>query len=406
MMTTIKKSALLLGTVCLLCTFLVGCSDDPDDEFYYTFKGEMMSTYLQSRPQYSLFSSIVTRAGLMHLLSAYGAYTCFVPDNDAVNRYLAERGLGSIDNLSDADCDTIARTHLMDVMYTTYDMPDGVLTTPNMNNRYLEVTRKLDNDSNAVVFLNDDAHIYFELQDDSVENGIVQPVDKVLQSSDESYSQPLNTNGQPEWHDYHTGGDANNPIREAARAPEERLYGYTAFVVPNTVLSSKYGITDIEGLYQKACEIYDPMYGGQNEDWHQLSHATDRKNPLNRLISYHLLNRNVHGYNLLTVLEDIGIDTQKMNPTEWFGTLMPHTLMKVEKLTVRKYQGAGVLTDRYINRRVDDHYSIEGVHIQPTIGDGYQRCDELPYAYGPLGGLPRTHDQQHQDELQRQRALL
>ena len=240
MIKTINKNiAVLIGTLCMMCTMMVGCSDEPDSENYYTFKGEMMSTYLQTRDQYSLFASIVTRAGLMDLLSAYGAYTCFAPDNDAVNRYLSERGYSSIDQLSKADCDTIARTHLMDVMYTTFDMPDGVLTTPNMNSRYLEVSRKLDNDSNAVVFLNDDAHIYYELQDDSVENGIVQPIDRVLQSSnrmlpdiirqnpnislfsealrltglsdslyrykDESYHQPLNTNGQPEWHDYNTG---------------------------------------------------------------------------------------------------------------------------------------------------------------------------------------------------------
>ena len=407
MIKTINKNiAVLIGTLCMMCTMMVGCSDEPDSENYYTFKGEMMSTYLQTRDQYSLFASIVTRAGLMDLLSAYGAYTCFAPDNDAVNRYLSERGYSSIDQLSKADCDTIARTHLMDVMYTTFDMPDGVLTTPNMNSRYLEVSRKLDNDSNAVVFLNDDAHIYYELQDDSVENGIVQPIDRVLQSSnrmlpdiirqnpnislfsealrltglsdslyrykDESYHQPLNTNGQPEWHDYNTGGDAANPIREAARAPKERLLGYTAFIVPDAVLSDRYGIHDIEGLYRKACEVYDPMYGGQNEAWHSLENATDRRNPLNRLIAYHLLNRNVHGYNLLTVLEDIGIDTQKMNPTEWYGTLMPHTMMKVEKLTVRKFQGQGILTDRYINRRYDNQYQLEGVHIQPTIGDGYR----------------------------------
>lgn len=397
----------VFGALIAMAPMFTACSDEPDSENYYTFKGEMMSTYLQSRSEYSMFSEIVTRAGLMNLLSTYGAYTCFAPSDSAVRDFLTRRGHASVSDLSDADCDTIARTHLLSVLYSTYDMPDGVLTQPNMNNRYLEVSRSLDADSNSVVFLNGDSHIYFELQDDSVENGIVQPIDRVLESSnrmlpdiikqnpdvsifydalvltglrdslfrykDESYVQPKEASGEATWHDYNTGGDASNPIREAARAPEERLLGYTAFIVPNKVLNSyPYNIYNVQDLYKQAVEYYpcDTTLA-----YNKLSGATDRRNPLNKLIAYHLLNRNVHGYNLLTVLEDIGIDINKMNPTEWYGTLLPHAMMKVEKLTVRKYQGGGTLNDRYINRRVDDRYVIEGVHIvnPSTVSDEYKR---------------------------------
>lgn len=385
---------------------MTSCSDEPDSENYYTFKGEMMSTYLQSRSQFSMFAEIVSRAGLMDLLSAYGAYTCFAPTNDAVKDYLTMQGYSSVADLTKEVCDTIAKTHLLSVLCSTYDMADGVLGQPNMNNRYLEVSRKLDNDSNSVVFINDDAHIFFELQDDSVENGIVQPIDRVLRSSnrllpdmiqqnekvkifyaalmktglrdsmflykDESYVQPLDDDGEPTWHDYNTGGDASNPIREAARAPKERLMGYTAFIVPDTVLLNKYGISDLEGLYRKACELYPE---GQGQSYYELENAKDHRNPLHKLIAYHLLDRNVHGYNLLTVRENIGIDINKQNPTEWYGTLLPHTMIKVEKLTVRRYQGSGTLNDIYINRRVDDRYSIEGSHVvnPSTITDGFKR---------------------------------
>ncbi len=395
---------MLLGLMTLAAPMFTACSDEPDSENYYTFKGEMMSTYLLSRPQYSQFSEIVTRAGLMNLLSTYGAYTCFAPTNDAVSQYLSKRGLSSVDGLTKEDCDTLARTHLLSVLYSTYDMPEGVLTQPNMNNRYLEVKRNLDSDSNSVVFLNGDAHIYFELQDDSVENGIVHPIDRVLESSnrylpdviklnpkvslfsealrvtgladslyrykDESYVQPKADDGvTPFWHDYETGGDAANPIREAARAPEERLFGYTAFVVPDSVLLEKYNIRTIDDLYKKACQMYPE---GQGNDYFDLKNATDRRNPLNKLIAYHLLNRNVQGYNLLTVREDIGIDINKMNPTEWYGTMLPYAMMKVEKLTVGRFIGSGVRNECYINRRVDDHYAIDGIHVQREITDGYR----------------------------------
>ena len=40
----------------------VSCSDDPLEENYYTFTGEMMSDYLQSHEDFSEFAAIVTKA--------------------------------------------------------------------------------------------------------------------------------------------------------------------------------------------------------------------------------------------------------------------------------------------------------------------------------------------------------
>ena len=50
-------------------------------------------------------------------------------------------------------------------MYATSEMNDGVLTTANMNRRYIEISHELDADSNAVVFLNRSAHIILTMQD-------------------------------------------------------------------------------------------------------------------------------------------------------------------------------------------------------------------------------------------------
>ena len=49
---------------------------------------------------------------MMDLLATYGHYTCFAPSNDAVDAFLKSRGFSSVSQLTDADCDTIARTHL------------------------------------------------------------------------------------------------------------------------------------------------------------------------------------------------------------------------------------------------------------------------------------------------------
>ena len=112
----------LLALLGLTAPMFSSCSDEPDSSNFYTFTGEMMSDYLKSRDQYSEFTTIVNRAGLMDLLSTYGHYTCFVPNNDAVHTFLQKRGLQSIDQLTDADCDTVARNHIIANMYTTMEM--------------------------------------------------------------------------------------------------------------------------------------------------------------------------------------------------------------------------------------------------------------------------------------------
>ena len=401
----------LLAWVAMAVPMLTACSDEPDSENFRTFDDEMMSTYLQNRPQYSEFAQIVERSGLMGLLSTYGSYTCFAPDNKAVDAYLSNRGFSSVDDLTKEDCDTIARTHLVNALCTTFNMADGVLTQPNMNDRYLEISHELDEEGRQVVFLNSDAHIYFELKDDSVVNGIVQPIDRVLQSSnrmlpdvisqnpnlsiyydalkltgmrdslfrykDENYEQVIDKDTKDVfWVDYITGSD----LHESARSPKERLFGYTAFLVPDDILEEKYGTrygvtkeAGAEGLYKLACAIYDPIYGGHNEEWHKFENATDRRNPLNRFISYHLLNRNVHGYNLLTVVNDYGIRTNKVNPVEWYVTMFPYTMMKVEKLKMANYMLGGAKDDIFLNRRVDAQYSdILGVRVMKEIPGDYR----------------------------------
>ena len=72
----------------VICSAIASCSDEPDAENFYTYKGQMMSEYLHTNSQFSQYAAIVERAGLMKLLSAYGTYTCFAPTNNAIKLYL------------------------------------------------------------------------------------------------------------------------------------------------------------------------------------------------------------------------------------------------------------------------------------------------------------------------------
>jgi uncharacterized surface protein with fasciclin (FAS1) repeats len=385
---------------------LSGCSDEPDSSNFYTFTGEMMSDFLKNRPEYSDFYAIVDKAGLTDLLSTYGHYTCFCPQNDAVAAYLQKRGLSSVSELSAADCDTIARTHLVNNMYTTIDMNTDRLPTTNMMGRVIATSQGFDNDSNAVVFIEGTAQIYYALKDDSVENGIMQPINMVIEKSNSYLTDIVQSN--PKISTYYAALKATglldelllvedyewNPKshskyyytsdfwHEVAWVPDTKKYGFTLFAVPDSILTAKYGIApgDLRALYEKACELYDPVYPKDvNAEGHSFEHLTDPVNPLRRFMQYQLLNKQVGGTADLTPMEvsigpvngAFGIEEQRLNPVDWHYTMLPHTMMKVEQLTMTNYVGKGTLRERYINRRYDKNHQIEGQHIDPTIDTEY-----------------------------------
>lgn len=392
----------LMGLAFLMSGSLTSCSDEPSAENFYTFTGEMASDYLKNRSQYSEFQEIVERAGLMDLLSTYGHYTCFVPNNDAINAFLKSKGLSSVKDLTNADCDTIARTHLVNNMYTTMDMSQDRLPTANMLGRYIATSSGFDENQNAVVLLEGLSRIYFDLADDSVENGIMQPIDKVIEKSNNYISDLLRDN--PKISTFYQALVATDVISdvmlvedetwnnkaypkyyykshtwsEVGWVPDTKKYGFTFFVETDELLKNKYNIApgDIKALYDLACTIYDPVYPEDvNKEGHSFDHLTDSINPLRRFIQYHVLKTYTAGTADLTPMDvnigvvkgAFGFEETLINPVDWFRTLLPHTMIKVEKLTVTDYVGNGVKGERYINRRYDKTYKIEGIHIDPTI---------------------------------------
>ncbi|MBO6017789.1 MAG: fasciclin, partial [Prevotella sp.] len=144
------------------------------------------------------------------------------------------------------------------------------------------------------------------------------------------------------------------------------------------VLQRKYGIAkgDIRALYDLACSIYDKVYPKDvSKEGHSFENLTDSINPLKRFMQYHVMTRYTAGTADLTPMDvnigvvqgAFGFEETLINPIEWFHTLLPHTMVKIEKATVTAWLGNATKGERYINRRYDNQYKIEGVHINPTI---------------------------------------
>ena len=421
-----NKVKYMTGIVLLMALVLVSCSDKPSADNYSTFTARMMSDYLKEYPEYSYFTEIVNHAvpaeesstsgKLMDQLSAYGHYTLFLPDNNAIMNYLNnERHITLEELLSDgALCDTIARTHLLSEIYLTSDMPTGVLPTQNMMQRNIEVMQDNDEQGHGIVIVNKKATIFFSQthQNDTVTNGVIHRVDAVVtnQSSgvadlmegdpyiktyvealkltelnslmdsveDKQYKKKYDENKNSSWAD--EALPTGSREKENVSYPQRRLYGFTAFMVKdktlekyNSTLTNKFNADgdvsqNILALSELASKYYTTTVPYTSTDYANPEH------PLYKFMAYHILDRNVQGYNFLTVREDAGIDRDIVNPTDWYTTRLPYSMIKVQHLTVGgqgdnmgDWLGSGVRGDYYINRNFNKDKKVEGVHVQPSV---------------------------------------
>ena len=381
--------------------FTVSCSDEPLAENYYTFTGEMVTDYLQNRSgEFSDFITILQRSGMYGMMAAYGSYTCLAPNNKAVEQYLHELGIQSVDQLTKEQCDTLSWNHIIDQAYFTTDLIDGNIPTANMNDRYLTFSCDSDalNNNNVIYYINKSARLI--VRDDSVENGVVHTLDRVIvpqsfllpdllaeDSTISIFNEALRLTGLcdslRQYIDptYSCGEDSVNQdmvistggASYTMRYVGTRMKRYTAFVETDEVYAAN-GIYDLDELKAHAKQVYDQMYptdaGLYDDDW------TNRKNPLNRFISYHLLPY-YGAYNDWTVSGDIKntcAKTDLIDCTDWYTTMLQGTIMKMST------PSEGL----FINRKgVGVRYTVRGTKVlSPSeIGDVDQQALNGIYHY-------------------------
>lgn len=377
-----RRSKYILA-ICSLFTlvFTSSCVEELKTENYYTFTGEMITDYLENREdQFSDFTYVLGRSGVKELLAAYGNYTCFAPTNDAFATYLAERGKSSVQDLTDEECDTISYGHVIKSeleCFLTTDMDNGIVATANMNDRYIQV--QIDS-LTGDYYVNRYSKII--VRDEEVENGVVHVVDNVLMHSiaglpdlmmenpdislfceamalthfqdslqlymDDTYVAPGEKGVRYDRHGWDT------------YYPQKRRYGYTGFIETNDVYE-KLGITTVEELASYAKSIYDETFpddaGKYDND------PTHPKNPLNRYVAYHFLDRKVYASEgqLYTFMH---YPEGAYDAYDFYETMCKGTILKVQC-------GRRSGWELYVNRRWDTQYQVRGAIInKSTAYDG------------------------------------
>ena len=305
----------------ILCILVVAlslfaCREEIDKANRYTFTGETVADYILNRSEhYSHMINLMKRANILSLLSTYGRFTLFLPDNAAVEKYVAEQdsiywatkdtkfplwtGVTSpfVEELSDSMANVIARTHVIQTMHRMAEMGEGALASRNFNYRLLGINYVVKGEQYYIMLNNSAAIISGDHQ---VENGIIHLTDKVIAPSQKNvpeligvqqffkiftsamtltgFSDSLKLDNDPNYD--HTKYKAYHYILQTEySAPETRFHKYTGFIEPDEVFNS-YGIHNIDDLKAFA----EKWYGTEEK-----GNYKSPKNALYKFVAYHFV---------------------------------------------------------------------------------------------------------------------
>lgn len=152
---------------------------------------------------------------------------------------------------------------------------------------------------------------------------------------------------------FHVGVEYDN-----VAYPAVRKQCFTVFAVTDDVLEQKYRVKSLGDLDKLAHTIYDAAYPGDAG----VKDRTDRRNALNRFVSYHILPFSVSMQEQLTPADAFGLQNnfnrRKIDISNWYETLMPNSLMKFS-------WPSGSEEGLYINRRgVQSREDARGVYVR------------------------------------------
>ena len=415
--------------LCLgLANMFTSCNDDMAAENYYTFTGEMMSDFLKNREDFSLFRQIVERAGEMDFLATRGARTLFPATNEGVEAFLKENGYASVEDIPVEYCDTLVKTALLERTLYTYNLAETQQESNQLDLPLIIVTDGDTLDASGMVLsvINRRAAIINEMKNDSVENGVVHPVDHVLVPStslgsslfDENHddftifyealrrTDLLDSLSRYRDDDYEVWKNNYAEFTESMRIgnenymgmrPEHRYSGFTLFIVPDEVLYEKYGdlITEdmtmdqkIEGLYKLAVSKYDDataasIFGLDKTDpetgqtykqrYWNMDNLTSRYNPLNMFLSYHILDR-LHA-STAKLVNCWGIRTELLDPTEWINTMLEYSTIKLERVYTTIDPEVPTSGEYYLNHSeaniYNNHTRVPGARLTVPDADNF-----------------------------------
>lgn len=401
----IKHTLLCLAVVTMGFTSCVDTDfEDGKGTFYSSTKLTVAEFINQNLDRFSSFKAILEKANYFTTLATYGTYTVYLPTNDAISSYLQSLKKKSVDELPKEICDTLSRSHIISKgAYFTSDYADGKLPEMNMDDHFIVLSNDSDENKKLQIFVNQNSQIIEK--DDSMTNGVVHVIDHPLTASNEFVAEYLQKDTAvsifasalkatkldgliAKYLDetYSCGEDSvrgeiptiyyggHDHIGENLRYPDKRYFKYTIFCETNEVFN-KNGIFGLPDLVKKTKEWYDKTYP-QDADKYD-DDLSDRRNPLNRFIAYHIIDR-IGAYTDWAPSGDIYANNWKpevADAEDWWETMCPGQSIRFVRL-----QGGKL----YANRKgKGTTASIPGVYV---LNDTESRAINSINRSGSLNG--------------------
>ena len=378
------KGLLACGIAAVAVPFVTSCKEDIDESNLYTFTGETIEDYLLNRSdQFSSFNYILSRIDYDKILSAYGTYTCFAPNNESVAEYLDSlyndtvninvphngltapgiEGLGPDNPKSDSLCRDIALYHLLNTKIMGVNMGNG-MTIKTMLGR--DINTSIDSVSGALL-VSRGAKV--TSMDNELENGVLHEIDHVITRSNMLIAGEMEN--QPSGYTIFTHALKLTGLADSLSnishtdfdkvdngkgfyIPEKCEMGYTIFAETDDVLAENgiHSITDLKAyadkVYGKCAEPGTGWYDYARNHNITISTGNDYKNPWNTLsmyLRYHILEYKVAYNNLVRKCNEVS----KVTAVEFYETMLPYTLLKItrnsNKFRINRWVANTSLTD-------------------------------------------------------------
>lgn len=308
----------VMAAVGAVVSLTPACSDDVADDAYYTFTGQTVASYCGDNPElYSTFYNLIEETGNYSLLSTYGHYTCFAPDNAAFDEYFTSIGK-TYDQLTHDEKREIVYNHVIKsgaIDFTSDRFEEGALSEATMSDNYIVISYKTDDAGGGLtIYVNKDVPIIE--RDIEVHNGVVHHVGAVIRPTKEFIGDIILNEEVVGDRSYKIFAKALEmthladslkktydenykcPVEDPAglttsggwtvKVPTVKRYGFTLFAEPDDVMAAA-GINSIDDLVAYAGRYYT----NGNPDY------TSRDNALNKFVAYHILDRQMSTNSLL-----------------------------------------------------------------------------------------------------------
>ena len=440
-----KTHTLVLAAIAVVSAIaFISCDDEVDQKNRFTFKGELISTYLENNPdRFSKFVTILEQAkigkdkessgSILKTLSTYGSYTCFAPTNEAIDSFLQDQyekyllgertGIHSpyLEDLTDSMALEIAKNHIIERGYMTIDINEGAFPMNTMNRRFTTVEWITDESGRVFPFLNNCTRIIE--QDLEKENGYVQVLDAVLNPSSKLlheliadhkefslfYEAILATKLDTLLAIYNIDPDYDNTLTGAlldsetstSPYPKDNKQRYTVLVEPDELYRSK-GINTFDDLVAFAEKWYGTAARGQ---------YTKPENALYKFVAYHIIDRQLlyssstgPGGFIMEAYENAEFSSkvnlnQNFDSYEYYETMMPYTMLKVTKpytnlelkkeIVINYAQEMGTVCN---NPEMAEHINVIVERAKTTKEKYFPNPDVSDFDQNALNGIIHTID--------------